>query len=49
MDQFLNALLFLLIGLALVLLDLDWRDWILLVIAVPLCLAARFISVSCPM
>ena len=48
MDQFLNALLFLLIGLALVLLDLDWRDWILLVIAVPLCLAARFISVSLP-
>src|SRR5690606_25703272 len=41
MDQFLNALLFLLIGLALVLLDLAWRDWILLVIAVPLCLAAR--------
>ncbi len=48
MDQFLNALLFLLIGLALVLLDLAWRDWILLVIAVPLCLAARFISVSVP-
>jgi CPA1 family monovalent cation:H+ antiporter len=48
MDQFLNALLFLLIGLALVLLDLAWRDWILLVIAVPLCLAARFISVSLP-
>lgn len=47
-DQFLNALLFLLIGLALVLLDLAWRDWILLVIAVPLCLAARFISVSLP-
>ncbi|MFM4704008.1 cation:proton antiporter [Aeromonas bivalvium] len=47
-DQFLNALLFLLIGLALVLLDLAWRDWILLVIAVPLCLAARFISVSVP-
>lgn len=48
MDQFLNALLFLLIGLALVLLDLAWRDWILLVISVPLCLAARFISVSLP-
>lgn len=48
MDQFLNALLFLLIGLALVLLDLAWRDWILLVIAVPLCLGARFISVSLP-
>lgn len=48
MDQFLNALLFLLIGLALVLLDLAWQDWILLVIAVPLCLAARFISVSLP-
>ena len=48
MDQFLNALLFLLIGLALVLLDLAWRDWILLVIAVPLCLASRFISVSLP-
>ena len=48
MDQFLNALLFLLIGLALVLLDLDWRDWILLVIAVPLCLAARFSSGSLP-
>ena len=30
------------------LLDLAWRDWILLVIAVPLCLAARFISVSVP-
>ncbi|MGL4777477.1 MAG: cation:proton antiporter, partial [Aeromonas veronii] len=41
-------LLFLLIGLALVLLDLAWRDWILLVIAVPLCLGARFISVSLP-
>lgn len=48
MDQFLNALLFLLIGLALVLLNLSWQDWILLVIAVPLCLAARFISVSLP-
>ncbi|MGL5039419.1 MAG: cation:proton antiporter, partial [Aeromonas sp.] len=48
MDQFLNALLFLLIGLALVLLDLAWHDWALLVIAVPLCLAARFISVSLP-
>ncbi|MGL4793144.1 MAG: cation:proton antiporter, partial [Aeromonas jandaei] len=48
MDQFLNALLFLLIGLALVLLDLAWHDWVLLVIAVPLCLAARFISVSVP-
>ena len=47
-DQFLNALLFLLIGLALVLLDLVWQDWILLVIAVPLCLAARFVSVSLP-
>ncbi|MDO2949559.1 cation:proton antiporter [Aeromonas simiae] len=48
MDQFLNALLFLLIGLALVLLDLAWHDWVLLVIAVPLCLAARFISVALP-
>ncbi|CAJ1762584.1 sodium:proton antiporter [Aeromonas jandaei] len=48
MDQFLNALLFLLIGLALVLLELSWHDWVLLVIAVPLCLAARFISVSVP-
>ncbi len=48
MDQFLNALLFLLIGLALVLLELSWHDWVLLVIAVPLCLAARFISVSLP-
>lgn len=48
MDQFLNALLFLLIGLALVLLDLAWHDWVLLVIAVPLCLAARLISVALP-
>ena len=48
MDRFLHAPFVPLIGLALVLLDLAWRDWILLVIAVPLCLAARFISVSVP-
>lgn len=48
MDQFLNALLFLLIGLAVVLMRLDVHDWVLLIIAVPLCLVARFLSVSAP-
>ncbi|MCS3457277.1 cation:proton antiporter [Aeromonas rivuli] len=48
MDQFLNALLFLLIGLAIVLLDIGWEFWLLPIIAIPLCLAARFISVSLP-
>ncbi|MGL5947972.1 MAG: cation:proton antiporter [Aeromonas sp.] len=47
-DQFLNALLFLLIGLALVLLDMAWRDWILVLLAVPLCLGARWVSVVLP-
>ena len=48
MDQFLNALLFLLIGLAPGAAGSRLARLILLVIAVPLCLAARFVSVSLP-
>ncbi|OXY81221.1 cation:proton antiporter [Oceanimonas doudoroffii] len=48
LDEFLNALLFLLIGLAMLLVDFHWQAWILMVLSVPLVLAGRFASVAIP-
>lgn len=47
-DHFLNSLLFLLIGLALLLVDFTYQSVILLILAVPICLAGRYISVWIP-
>ncbi|MGC7589734.1 cation:proton antiporter [Bisgaard Taxon 46] len=47
-DHFLNSLLFLLIGLALLLVDFTYQSVILLILAVPVCLAGRYISVWIP-
>ena len=48
LDEFLNALLFLLIGLAMLLVEFHWQAWILVLGSIPLVLAARFISVAVP-
>ncbi|GAA3542238.1 sodium:proton antiporter [Zobellella aerophila] len=48
MDEFLNALLFLLIGLAMLLVQFHWQAWILVLLSIPLVLAARFVSVAVP-
>lgn len=45
-DEYLNALLFLLIGLSLVLIKPEGLDWILMVLSIPLVLACRYISVA---
>ncbi|HEC75389.1 MAG TPA: sodium:proton antiporter, partial [Methylophaga aminisulfidivorans] len=47
-DAFLNALLFLLIGLMLVIMPVSWMEITLGLIMIPLVLLARFISVSLP-
>ncbi|VEI58027.1 sodium/hydrogen exchanger [Pasteurella multocida] len=47
-DHFLNSLLFLLIGLALLLVDFTYQSVILLILAVPICLTGRYISVWMP-
>ncbi len=47
-DHFLNSLLFLLIGLALLLINVSWQSFILMLIAIPVCLAARYISLLIP-
>ena len=47
-DHFLNALLFLLIGLCLLLIDLSREGMILMLLAIPVCLLARYISVAVP-
>ncbi|MDB1122853.1 cation:proton antiporter [Vibrio algarum] len=44
-DEFLNGLLFLLIGLSMLTFNFHSEDWIVMVISVPLVLAARYISV----
>jgi CPA1 family monovalent cation:H+ antiporter len=44
-DEFLNGILFLLIGLSMLLFKLHQEDWILMVIAIPLVLASRYLSV----
>ena len=45
-DEFLNGILFLLIGMAMLLFSFHQEDWILMVIAAPLVLVARYLSVK---
>ncbi|WP_439286963.1 cation:proton antiporter [Lonepinella sp. BR2357] len=47
-DHSLNSLLFLLIGLALLLVDFTWASSIMMLIAIPACLLSRYISVWLP-
>ncbi len=47
-DQFLNALLFLLIGLTLLLIEITQRSVLLMISAIPICLVARYLSVALP-
>lgn len=47
-DHFLNSLLFLLIGLALLLVDFTAQGIFLLLLAIPICLAGRYLSVWIP-
>jgi CPA1 family monovalent cation:H+ antiporter len=44
-DEFLNGILFLLIGLSMLQYGFHKEDWILMVIAIPLVLIARYLSV----
>ncbi|CAH0541597.1 cation:proton antiporter [Vibrio marisflavi] len=44
-DEFLNGVLFLLIGMSMLLFEFHEEDWILMAISVPLVLAARYLSV----
>lgn len=44
-DEFLNGLLFLLIGMTLLLFDFHQEDWLLMAFAIPLVLSARYLSV----
>ncbi|CAM3085649.1 sodium:proton antiporter [Vibrio mytili] len=44
-DEFLNGVLFLLIGMSMLLFEFHEEDWIMMAIAVPLVLAARYLSV----
>ncbi|SON50703.1 cation:proton antiporter [Vibrio tapetis] len=45
-DEFLNGVLFLLIGMSMLLFNFHQEDWLLMGFAVPLVLAARYISVK---
>ncbi|WP_117236059.1 cation:proton antiporter [Vibrio maerlii] len=45
-DEFLNGVLFLLIGMSMLLFQFHQEDWILMVFSIPLVLFARFFSVS---
>ena len=45
-DEFLNGILFLLIGMAMLLFSFHQEDWVLMVIAAPLVLLARYLSVK---
>lgn len=47
-DHSLNSLLFLLIGLALLLVEFSWYSSILMILAIPICLAARYLSLWLP-
>ncbi|HBO37169.1 MAG TPA: sodium:proton antiporter, partial [Pasteurellaceae bacterium] len=47
-DHYLNSLLFLLIGFALLLVDFTFQGFVLMLLAVPICLAARYISLWLP-
>ncbi len=44
-DEFLNGVLFLLIGMSMLLFEFHKEDWIMMAIAIPLVLAARYMSV----
>ncbi len=44
-DEFLNGVLFLLIGMSMLLFEFHEEDWIMMAIAVPLVLCARYLSV----
>ncbi len=45
-DEFLNGILFLMIGLAMLTFVFHWQDWIMMAIAIPLVLACRYISIK---
>ncbi|CAM3017296.1 cation:proton antiporter [Vibrio rarus] len=45
-DEFLNGVLFLLIGMSMLLFEFHHEDWIMMVIAIPLVLLARYLSVK---
>lgn len=47
-DHFLNSLLFILIGLAILLIHVSWQGLILIAIAIPVCLVCRYASVWLP-
>ena len=44
-DEFLNGVLFLLIGMSMLLFQFHQEDWILMIISIPLVLASRYLSV----
>ncbi|TKB50894.1 cation:proton antiporter [Ferrimonas aestuarii] len=45
-DEFLNSVLFLLIGLVMLTFSFHQEDWVLMVVAIPVVLAARYLSVK---
>ncbi|PID51256.1 MAG: sodium:proton antiporter [Pasteurellales bacterium] len=47
-DHFLNSLLFFLIGFAVLLIDFNIYGFILMIVAIPICLASRYISLWIP-
>ncbi|MDD9157396.1 sodium:proton antiporter [Aliivibrio sp. S4TY2] len=47
-DEFLNGVLFLLIGMSMLLFQFHQEDWILMAISIPLVLASRYLSVYLP-
>lgn len=47
-DHFLNSLLFFLIGFALLLVDFTFQGFLLMLLAIPICLAARYSSLWMP-
>ena len=47
-DHFLNSLLFFLIGFALLLVDFTFRGFIMMLLAIPICIAARYVSIWIP-
>ncbi len=46
-DEFLNGVLFLLIGMSMLLFEFHKEDWILMAFSIPLVLGARYLSVFC--
>ncbi|MDA9557800.1 sodium:proton antiporter [Vibrio sp.] len=47
-DEFLNGVLFLLIGMSMLLFEFHTEDWILMAFAVPLVLLSRYLSIQIP-